>query len=252
MTTERQIRALVVDDEPSLLLTLAANLELAGFQVVDVSDPRLALEAVRREDFDLVLSDIKMPGMDGVQLYREIRRLDAEVPVVLMTAFAVETLVEEAIQEGVYTIVSKPFDLDELIASLGRAARRPAVLVVDGTSDGADAIAAELGRIGVHCRVESSAESAIEAARNGSVDVFLLDGDPASAIDLVDRIRAVAPSATFIGLERATAPSLAGAFYDRGAFACLPRPIDTASLVSTLAKARARPTLRPSFHGARP
>lgn len=251
MTEVRQIRALVVDDEPSLLLTLAANLELAGFEVVDVSDPRVALEAVRREDFDLVLSDIKMPGMDGVQLYREIRRLDAEIPVVLMTAFALETLVEEAIQEGVYTIVAKPFDLDELIVSLGRAARRPAVLVVDGTSDGASALAADLARIGVHCRVESSAESAIEAARCGSVDVFLLDGDPASAVDLIDRIREVAPNTAFIGLEGASPSTLTHAFYDRGAFACLPRPIETASLVSMLAKARARPTLRRLSPGAR-
>ncbi len=248
MNQENNVRALVVDDEPSLLVTLAANLELAGFDVVDAADARVALELARLERFDLVLSDIRMPGMNGVQLFRQIREHKADLPVILMTAFTVEALMEEAIQAGVYTILTKPFDIDHVVAALARAARRPAVLILEGTGEGAQPLSECLSRIGVRCRVEGSAPAAIEAARKGEVDVCLVDAVHRSAVEVMDRIRAVAPAVTFIGLESREARDSTGALFERGAFACLRRPFDTAALVSLLAKARGRP-IRPAGAG---
>ena len=95
------MRVLIVDDERSLLLTLVANLELEGFEVVAASDGARALELVREQRFDLLLTDVRMPGMNGVDLFRQIRRVCPQMPVILMTAYAVETLIDEAIQEEI-------------------------------------------------------------------------------------------------------------------------------------------------------
>src|SRR5271166_5091781 len=99
------MRILLVDDEQSLLMTLAANLELDGLDVTTAESGQRALELFESEPFDLVLSDIRMPGMNGVDLFRRIRAQRPECPVVLMTAFALEGLVQEAIAEGVFTVL---------------------------------------------------------------------------------------------------------------------------------------------------
>ncbi|HUS67503.1 MAG TPA: response regulator, partial [Kofleriaceae bacterium] len=75
---------LLVDDEEGLRTTLAANLELDGFDVVEAADGIEALAHARRRAFDLVVTDIRMPGMNGVDLFRAIRGLHPRVPVVLM------------------------------------------------------------------------------------------------------------------------------------------------------------------------
>src|SRR5215471_5132373 len=99
------MRILLVDDEQSLLLTLAANLELDGFDVTTAESGEHALKLFEREAFDLVLSDITMPGMSGIDLFRRVRSQRPECPVVLMTAFALEGMVRDAICEGVFTIL---------------------------------------------------------------------------------------------------------------------------------------------------
>jgi CheY-like chemotaxis protein len=126
------MRILVVDDEPGLLMTLAANLELEGFEVVAAESGARALDLFEQGAFDLVLSDIRMPGMNGVDLFRTLRSKQHGVPVVLMTAFALEGLVQEAIREGAFTVLPKPFDLDHVVGALTRAAKSPVVLLVDG------------------------------------------------------------------------------------------------------------------------
>src|SRR5262245_3608826 len=98
------MRILIVDDEGSLLLTLLANLELEGFDVVGAHDAGAALQLLHEQSFDLVLTDIRMPGMSGLELYRAIRSLRPDMPVIMMTAFAAETLIEQAIQEGVFAV----------------------------------------------------------------------------------------------------------------------------------------------------
>src|SRR5512140_1747134 len=109
--SQTPVRVLIVDDESSLLMTLAANLELEGFDVVEASTPQRALELVRSQHFDLVLSDIRMPGMSGVDLFHAIRATHPQMPVILMTAFALEAMVRDAIEHGVYTVLAKPFEI---------------------------------------------------------------------------------------------------------------------------------------------
>ncbi len=116
---------LVVDDLKSIRQTLGGILGDEGYKVVLAEDGYQAIEAAKKTPFDLVFMDIKMPGINGVQTFREIKKIDPEAVVIMMTAYSVEDLVREALGEGAYGVVYKPFDIDEIVAVTESALRCP-------------------------------------------------------------------------------------------------------------------------------
>ena len=112
---------LIVDDEPRILLLLKGLLTNSGYSVVTAKDGASALEAFRNGQIDIVITDLRMSPMDGMQLFREIHKLRPETPVVLLTAYAsVETAIA-AMREGVFDYLTKPFKVDDMTACLKRA-----------------------------------------------------------------------------------------------------------------------------------
>ncbi len=119
--TPKTLRILVVDDEEIVRQSLTDWLEEDGHSVRACSDAQAALKAMRESDWDLALVDIKMPGMDGMELQRRLHEIDPDLSVVMMTAFAsVETAVR-ALKNGAYDYITKPFDPDVLSHLLRRA-----------------------------------------------------------------------------------------------------------------------------------
>jgi len=107
---------LVVDDLRSMRLTLGGILEDNEHRVVIVEDGYEAIEEVRRNHFDAIFMDIRMPGINGVETFKEVKKIDPQVAVIMMTAYSVEDLVKEALEEGAYTCIHKPFDIEKVIA----------------------------------------------------------------------------------------------------------------------------------------
>jgi len=105
---------LIVDDELTLCKLLQANLTADGFDVEVAMSGKEALEQISHKEFDLVLLDLLLPEMDGVETFKEIIKINEHLPVVMMTAYPNNGLVETAIAEGVQFILRKPFDLTEL------------------------------------------------------------------------------------------------------------------------------------------
>jgi two-component system NtrC family response regulator len=105
---------LIVDDEKNYLLVLSAVLEEEGYEVLTTSSSLEALEIQKSSDVDLVLTDMKMPGMDGIELLEQIKTRDPELPVIMMTAHGTVDKAVEAMQKGAYSYILKPFDNDRL------------------------------------------------------------------------------------------------------------------------------------------
>jgi DNA-binding NtrC family response regulator len=125
-------RALVVDDDRSMVRTLADVLMLKGWDVSTAFDGEAALAAVTKEAFDVVLMDVKMPGMDGVAAFKAMKEANPDVRVVLMTAYAAHELMMEAECAGVLRIVPKPINVPELLELLaGNLEHRLPVLIID-------------------------------------------------------------------------------------------------------------------------
>jgi two-component system, NtrC family, response regulator len=112
---------LVVDDEKNYLLVLSAVLEEEGYEVLTTVSGMEAMEIQKSSDLDLVLTDMKMPGMDGIELLDQIKATDPELPVIMMTAHGTIDKAVEAMQKGAYSYILKPFDNERLILYVKRA-----------------------------------------------------------------------------------------------------------------------------------
>ena len=112
---------LIVDDEKNYTRILGAVLEEEGFEILTANSGPEALEVLEGSDVDLVLTDMKMPLMDGIQLLENIKTRDSELPVIMMTAHGTVDKAVEAMQKGAYSYILKPFDNDRLIIYVRKA-----------------------------------------------------------------------------------------------------------------------------------
>ncbi|HYL80398.1 MAG TPA: sigma-54 dependent transcriptional regulator, partial [Candidatus Acidoferrum sp.] len=114
-------RILAVEDDPEMLALLQEQLEAEGHRVAAVREGAQAILRLRAEPFDLVLTDLKMPGVDGMEVLRSVRESARDVPVILITAFgSIETAIQ-AMRQGAYDYVTKPFSLEEISLLVGKA-----------------------------------------------------------------------------------------------------------------------------------
>jgi two-component system NtrC family response regulator len=112
---------LVVDDEKNYLLVLSEILQDEGYEVLTALGGQEALEIQKSSDLDLILTDMKMPGMDGIELLENIKALDPDLPVIMMTAHGTIDKAVEAMQKGAYSYILKPFDNERLTIYVKKA-----------------------------------------------------------------------------------------------------------------------------------
>ncbi|HWK09801.1 MAG TPA: response regulator [Vicinamibacterales bacterium] len=114
-------RVLVVDDEASIRDLLSKTLALAEYDVDLAFDGRTALDRLRTTPYDLLITDLKMPGVDGLTVIREARRLKADLPVIIITGFSTEASAIEAVNLGVSGYLTKPFRVPRVLAVAAKA-----------------------------------------------------------------------------------------------------------------------------------
>ena len=119
-----QARILVVDDEQHVRTSLACWFREEGYEVDTAAGGREALAELARSGADILLVDIKMPGMDGLELQRRARELAPDATVIIMTAYAAVETAVLAMKEGVYDYIVKPFDPEALRTAVQRALAR--------------------------------------------------------------------------------------------------------------------------------
>jgi len=114
-------RILIIDDEKDMLVLLKRIItEETDHEVVTESDPHRALELFRKNAFDLVITDLKMPRMDGMQVLEKAKEMDPKVTVVILTAFATIENAVEAIQKGAYDYITKPFRRERILLTISK------------------------------------------------------------------------------------------------------------------------------------
>jgi len=114
-------RVLVVDDEAAIRDLLTKTLALAEYDVDAAPDGRAALDRLRTLPYDLLITDLKMPGIDGLAVIREARRYRPDLPVIIITGFSTEASAIEAINLGVSGYLTKPFRVPKVLASAAKA-----------------------------------------------------------------------------------------------------------------------------------
>ncbi|MBC8280907.1 MAG: response regulator [Chloroflexi bacterium] len=110
-----ETNVLVVDDDNGIRFTLEGIIDDEGYSVCGAADGYQAIELVKRITFQWVFMDIKMPGLNGVETFLEIKKISPESQVVMMTGFSVEPLVKQALEEGVFAVLYKPLPVEQIL-----------------------------------------------------------------------------------------------------------------------------------------
>jgi len=118
-------RVLVVDDEEAVRDLIVKTLTMADYDVNSAADGQSALDALKDTDFDLLITDLRMPGMDGLTVIRQARRLSPSLPIIIITGYSTEASAIEAINLGVCGYLTKPFRLPRILSVAARALGEP-------------------------------------------------------------------------------------------------------------------------------
>lgn len=124
MFMERKI--LVVDDDESILQVFEYGLADAGYKTVLVTSGFEAIEKVKKEKFDLMFLDVRMPRMNGVETFRMIKKIAPDAKAVMMTGYRVDALLKEAFEMGAHACIYKPFEMEEIVSIIKKIFEEPA------------------------------------------------------------------------------------------------------------------------------
>ena len=236
-----QASILIVDDNISVLKTMTFVLSRKGYAVTAAKDGHEALERVTERPFDMIFMDIKMPVMDGVETYKRIKEIRPDAVVMMMTAYAVEDLVQEALQEGAYGVIYKPLDIDKVLATIERARETKdgaLVLVVDDDPGTCTTFRNILTRRGYKADVAHTGEQAIAMAEERACDVIFIDMKlpTINGLETYLRIREVNPEAVVILMTayREEVADLVREALDNSACACLYKPLDMEEVLTLI------------------
>jgi two-component system response regulator HydG len=133
--SDKAARILIVDDEPDTCANLSDILTDLGYVVDTAQDGFAALKLVEKTTYDIALLDLRMPGMDGLELYRRIRQLSAGTVAIVVTAYASSDTAKSVLSAGAWKIVPKPVNISNLLNLVSNALDAPLVLVVDDDRD---------------------------------------------------------------------------------------------------------------------
>ena len=117
----KRVKILVIDDDESLRRVLEYNLAQEGYAVLSAASGEQGLELLKKEGADVVVTDVRMPGMDGLQVMESVRKVDPNIQVIILTAFGTIEMAVEAMKAGAFHYISKPFNRDELKLTLRKA-----------------------------------------------------------------------------------------------------------------------------------
>ena len=125
-------RILLVDDEKTMVKYLSKRLIIKGFEVHKAYNGLDGLEQVRKTDFDVVLLDVLMPGMNGIDTLKEIKKIKPQTEVIILTGHASEAAGTEGMAAGAFNYILKPFDFNELVAEINSACKQHRVMKKEG------------------------------------------------------------------------------------------------------------------------
>jgi DNA-binding NtrC family response regulator len=231
-------RVLVVDDDVDTCHNLSDILTDMGYSVEIAHDGPSALGMVRQRPFDVALLDLKMPGMDGLTLYREIKKLRSGTVAIIVTAYATGDTAAQALQAGAWRVLSKPVDLGQLMPLVEEASQQPLVMIIDDDHDLCESLWDVLRDRGYRVCVAHNEQEALERLPGVQHRVVLIDmklprGDGSHVFQLV---RSANPQARVVLITgfRTELQELIERVVTEGADAVCYKPFDMPQLLDTV------------------
>ncbi|MDH3740587.1 MAG: response regulator [Hyphomicrobiales bacterium] len=169
------LRILVVDDDTDAADSLAELFDMEGHDVQVAYSGESAIQAYRDGDFDIAFMDIMMPGKNGVESFFEIRKLRPDAKVYMMTGFSVEQLVQQAIENGAMGVLSKPLDLQKVVAVVDEVKPEGVVLIAEDDPNFGPQLADMISQGGYACKLAADGQEALDCMSSDNIDILILD-----------------------------------------------------------------------------
>jgi DNA-binding NtrC family response regulator len=166
---------LIVDDNEDLLQTFAMILKRRGFSVETAGNGASAVNKFKEQDFDVTLMDIVMPEMNGVEAFKKMKEMQPSAPVILMTAYSDDELIQTARDEGIRQIIHKPIRIDQLIEMITEAASSQPILIIDDDADICETLTKVLKLEGHEVLTAGSGEEAVDIAKERDCQMAFID-----------------------------------------------------------------------------
>lgn len=231
---KENIKVLVVDDDRRMVKTICDILKVKGYEALQAYTGEDAVGKVKSEIPDCVLMDIKMPGINGVEALKMIKDISPNLPVLLMSAYATEELIKEGKQQGAYTVLTKPIDIQMVLLFLSLLRKEESILVVDDDPAFCKTLKDILHSRGYRVETEADPEKVLGHMEQNYKLVVILDlklGNT-NGLDVLKAIRAKYPSKPVIlatGYREEMADSIRKGL-EIGAYTCLYKPFEMEEL----------------------
>ena len=237
-------KILIVDDETNLRITFAAALEMLDHQVVEAENGLKAIEMAEKESPDIIFMDVRMPQMNGVEAFKEIKKINPNIKVIMMTAYAVEELLEEAMRLGAYTLLHKPFDIGNVVQLISTLSAQNLILVVDDSFADRELLKTLLEEHGYRVDTAKDAEEAFEKFTKQNVNICLIDIvlPGKNGLELYEEINSRKPGTPVIFLTGYDVAELIKMGLRLGIYTCFRKPVDIATIVSAIKNLEQKPT----------
>ena len=236
-----KINILIVDDDQRMANTLKDILTVKGYGTEAANSGADAMEKIKKGRFDCVLTDIKMPEMNGVELYKAIKGVQPDIPVVLMTAYSVDELVKEGLKEGAIATLNKPLDIEAMLGFFSMFRKERSVVIVDDDLRFCKTLGDILEGRGFEVTLVTDPHGAVERIRRDA-QVVLLDMklNSINGLDLLKKIKKLHPHLPVILVTgyREEMGSVVEKALKFSAYTCLYKPLQIDELFAVLKDVR--------------
>ena len=232
----KETRVLVVDDDISFAESLTDILTEKGYDAVAVNSGEEALEKIKERSFDVALMDVKMPVMDGMQTFKEIKNLSRSITVIMMTAYSMDELVHDALKEGSYGVLRKPLDIEQVIKRIEISKVGGSLtMVVDDDTNIRTSLKDILEEKGYVVTVAKDGKQAIAIAKERPEDIVIIDMQLPflNGLEVFSELKKINPEihAIIITAYKEKMQDLVEQALAGGVYACIYKPFDPQKIV---------------------
>lgn len=233
-----KLRILIVDDDRRMVKTLADIFRVKGYEADMAYSGSEALKKLAEDRFDCVLSDIKMPEVNGVELYRVIKAGQPDMPVVLMTAYFDDKLVREGLEEGAIAVLTKPLDMNKLLGFFSTLCKKRSVIILDNDLQFWEGLRKTLQSRGFSVTQVTDPQGVMETLKQDEQVVLLDMGfDSAAGLEILEKQYPRLPVVLVTGCREERTQAIE-ADPKINAYACLYKPFEIEELLKVLNKIR--------------
>lgn len=196
---EKMLKTLIVDDHVGMRTTLQDILEDEGYQVISASSGDEAIEICQGTKFDIILMDVRMPGINGVEAFRRIKAISGDTRVIMMSAYSIDEMKLEALREGAIAFLQKPLDISQVLRLIEEDDNTPVLLVMQDQQE-REKVLKILEKKTYRTHITHSPDEAMELARQISFKLIMIETklNPISGLELYLALKQISPNTVTI------------------------------------------------------